>query len=205
MKNIFLLLPIFIILANSMFCKSEEAPDPVRDTFGRLLRTKHAYYILPVGPWSGGGLELINTNYTTCPLDVVQSGADIPGTPVAFFPVNLKKGVIRVLTDLNIMFPNTYTVCPESPVWKVNHYYTNDPLNRDYFITTGGLVGNPEPETLGNWFKIQKFGDGYKLLHCPDVCTLCNFVCKDVGFYVQNGQRRLALTNYPFMVVFKRA
>ncbi|KAL2485355.1 Kunitz family trypsin and protease inhibitor protein [Abeliophyllum distichum] len=209
-KSLFLPFFLLFILPNSLLGEvSKPPPDPVRDTFGKLVRTKFAYYILPLSYLSGGGFDLINTNNSTCPLDIVQSGYDTLGIPVAFFPVNLKKSVIRVFTDLNIMFPNKYTVCPETPVWKLDHYYPKDLLDpdyRDYFITTGGVVGNPGPETLANWFKIQKFEDGYKLLHCPNVCTnYCDVVCKDVGIYAQNGHTRLALTNVPFKVVFKRA
>ncbi|CAI9761663.1 unnamed protein product [Fraxinus pennsylvanica] len=51
-------------------------PDPVRDTSGKLLSTKNTYYILPVNPWSGGGLELTKTKNMACPLDVVQTGDD---------------------------------------------------------------------------------------------------------------------------------
>ncbi|KAL2485359.1 Kunitz family trypsin and protease inhibitor protein [Abeliophyllum distichum] len=100
-------------------------------------------------------------------------------------------------------FTDLYTLCPESTIWKFDHPY--DPFNREYFITTGRVVGNAGREMLGNWFKIKKFGGGYKLLHCPSMCTYCDVVCKDVGIYVQNGHRRLALTNVPFKVVFKKA
>ncbi|KAL2507237.1 Kunitz family trypsin and protease inhibitor protein [Forsythia ovata] len=197
------------MLAITLFSEAAAAPDPVLDASGKLLRANSDYYILPASHRSGGGLDLTNTKNMTCPLDVVQRGDDNPGIPVAFFPVNLKKGVVRVFTDLNIMFTDTftdlYTLCPESTIWKLDHYHPYDPLNIEYFITTGGVVGNPGRETQGNWFKIKKFGGGYKLLHCPSVCTYCDVVCKDVGIYVQNGHRRLALTNVPFKVVFKKA
>ncbi|KAL2485360.1 Uncharacterized protein Adt_30119 [Abeliophyllum distichum] len=87
----------------------------------------------------------------TCPLDVVQRGDDYPGIPVVFFPLNLKKSVVCVFTDLNIMFTDTFTdlymLCPDSTIWKLDHYHPYDPLNREYFITTGGVVGNPGRET----------------------------------------------------------
>ncbi|CAI9761664.1 unnamed protein product [Fraxinus pennsylvanica] len=77
--------------------------------------------------------------------------SDNPRFPVAFFPVNLNKVVIHVFTDLNIAFPNKYTVCPESSLCKLDHYNMYDPLNKVFFITTGGVVRNPTPGTLGNW------------------------------------------------------
>lgn len=214
MKTKSLLLPVFLlsILANSLFCEAGEAPAPaepdsdlVLDTSGKPLRIRFTYYILPVSHGSGGGLELTNTNNTKCPLDVVQSSDDTPGIPATFFPFNLNKDGVPVLTDLNIMFPNRYTTCPESPVWKLDHYSPTEPSDKVYFITTGGVVGNPAPETLRNWFKIKKFGDGYKFVHCPSVCSFCDIVCKDVGIIVQNGKRRVALTDVPYNVVFKRA
>lgn len=76
------------------------------------------------------------------------------------------------------------------------------------FVSTGGVEGNPGPATLGNWFKIDKFGDNdYKLVFCPTVCNFCKVVCKDVGVIADDaGLRRLALTDdQPFKVVFKKA
>ena len=74
-------------------------------------------------------------------------------------------------------------------------------------MSSGGVEGNPGPATLSNWFKIEKFGDDYKLVFCPTVCNFCKVVCKDVGIFIDDdGLRRLALTDdQPFKVMFKNA
>ncbi|KAL6319758.1 hypothetical protein AAG906_036816 [Vitis piasezkii] len=48
------------------------------------------------------------------------------------------------------------------------------------FVTTGGVEGNP-------------------------VCDFCKPVCGDIGIYIQNEYRRLALSDVPFKVKFKKA
>ncbi|CAA2941630.1 kunitz trypsin inhibitor 2-like [Olea europaea subsp. europaea] len=212
MKMNLLLIPFLLlsILASSLFCEATKTPEPVLDNSGKPLRADSDYYILPVSSQGSGGLDLVNSD-KTCPLQVVQRGDDKSGIPVQFFPVNLKKGVIRVSTDLNIMFKDKwsdkYKKCPESSIWKLDNYDPYDPLKREYFIMTGGVVGKPGPETLGSWFKIEKIekSGGYKLVYCPSVCPHCKVVCKDVGIYVQNGHKRLALSNIPMKVTFKKA
>ncbi|KAJ6738378.1 KUNITZ TRYPSIN INHIBITOR 2 [Salix koriyanagi] len=68
-----------------------------------------------------------------------------------------------------------------------------------------GGGGNPGPETLDNWFKIERYGNGYKLVFCPTVCDDCEVLCRDIGIYVDSeGFRRLALSDVPFKVMFKK-
>ncbi|XAR64927.1 hypothetical protein NMG60_11008828 [Bertholletia excelsa] len=141
-------------------------------------------------------------NGTKCPLDVAQAQHEVDlGLPLRFTPVNPKKGVIRESTDLNIKF-SAASICVQSTVWKLSGY---DQSTGQYFVTTGGVEGNPGRATLSNWFKISKYGDDYKLVYCPTVCSYCKVICKDVGIYYQNGIRLLALTNVPFEVMFKKA
>ncbi|KAD5961931.1 hypothetical protein E3N88_13404 [Mikania micrantha] len=61
-------------------------------------------------------------------------------------------------------------------------------------------------ETLGNWFKIEKLEDDYKLVFCPTVCDFCKPVCGDIGVTItENGIRRLVISEVPFKVMFKKA
>ena len=114
---------------------------------------------------------------------------------------------IGLSTDLNIKF-SASTACVQSTVWKLDSF---DEALGQWFVTTGGVEGNPGPNTISNWFKIDKYNDtkDYKLVFCPTVCSFCKVVCKDVGVFVKDGTRRLALTDdnnkYPFVVMFKRA
>nr|5YH4_A Chain A, mirauclin-like protein [Vitis vinifera] len=179
----------------------ESAPDPVLDTEGKQLRSGVDYYILPVIRGRGGGLTLASTGNENCPLDVVQEQHEVSnGLPLTFTPVNPKKGVIRVSTDHNIKF-SASTICVQSTLWKLEY----DESSGQRFVTTGGVEGNPGRETLDNWFKIEKYEDDYKLVFCPTVCDFCKPVCGDIGIYIQNGYRRLALSDVPFKVMFKKA
>ncbi|KAL7160844.1 hypothetical protein ACSBR2_041481 [Camellia fascicularis] len=204
-----IILSIFILStfsSNSIFLSTaNSAPSPVLDVGGNEVRTGIDYYILPVIRGRGGGLTLASTTKsgTTCPLDVVQARHEVDnGLPLTFSPVNPKKGVVRVSTDMNIKF-SASTICVQSTVWRLDNY---DESTGQYFVTTGGVEGNPSRETTSNWFKIDKFDDDYKLVFCPGVCDFCKVICRDVGIYVdENGTRRLALSDVPFKVMFKKA
>lgn len=190
------------IINSPPFSSASEAPDPVLDTAGKKLRAGALYYIWPVYPT--GGLLLDHPENKTCPLEIVQASTNqpYPGIPVSFSPIYPKKGVVRVSTDLNILFDKAYTPCPESHWWRVDVY---DPSTGNYFLTTGGVQGNPGPKTIRNWFKIEKFGPAgeYKLVYCPTFCSYCKVMCRDVGVFAENGKRRLALRDAPLKVVFK--
>nr|CAN65022.1 hypothetical protein VITISV_027379 [Vitis vinifera] len=203
MKTTSLLFSLLLIaLAVKPFSvAAESAPDPVLDTEGKKLRSGVDYYILPVFRGRGGGLTLASTGNESCPLDVVQEQQEVSnGLPLTFTPVNPKKGVIRVSTDHNIKF-SASTICVQSTLWKLEY----DESSGQWFVTTGGVEGNPGRETLDNWFKIEKYEDDYKLVFCPTVCDFCKPVCGDIGIYIQNGYRRLALSDVPFKVMFKKA
>ncbi|KAH9724954.1 Kunitz trypsin inhibitor 5 [Citrus sinensis] len=122
------------------------------------------------------------------------------GLPVTFSPVNPKKGVVRESTDLNIKF-DAATSCAQSTVWKLDNF---DAVLGQWLLTTGGVEGNPGPRTMRNWFKIEKFFGDYKLVYCPSVCNFCRGLCRDVGIFINGGVRRLALSDVPFKVVFKK-
>ncbi|KAL6175772.1 hypothetical protein ACLB2K_052411 [Fragaria x ananassa] len=180
---------------------------PVRDIIGDNLQTGVEYWILPVIRGKGGGLTLAsNRNKTiSCPLDVVQEQREVSnGLPLTFSPMNLTKGVVRLSTDLNIKFSTSaaVTICLNTTkVWKLDNL---DESTGQRFVTTGGVEGNPDPKTRSNWFRIEKYDNNYKLIFCPIVCNFCRFMCIDVGIYLEGRVRRLALSNVPLKVMFKR-
>ncbi|KAB5560770.1 hypothetical protein DKX38_005727 [Salix brachista] len=136
--------------------------------------------------------------------DVIQYSSDLlRGLPVTFSPANSEEDVIRVSTELNIKFSIKET-CDQSPVWKIQKS-TNPEVQ--WFVTTGGVEGNPGKDTIANWFKIEKVNLGYKLVYCPeDICS-CEVLCRDIGIYSENGKGRiLSLSDAlsPFLVVFKK-
>lgn len=189
---------------------ADAAPAPVLDITGVNLRTGVEYCILPVIHGRGGGLTLATTGNrnktkSSCPVDVVQEQYEVSnGLPLTFSPVNLKKGVVHLSTDLNIKFSTSVavTICLQtSKVWKLDNF---DESAGQWFVTSGGVEGNPGPKTISNWFKIEKYDDDYKLVFCPTVCNFCKVLCRDVGIYVEDGIRRLVLSDVPIKVMFKR-
>ncbi|PWA94013.1 proteinase inhibitor I3 [Artemisia annua] len=189
MKLFILAFFLFALSANS-------APSPVLDAFGKNLRAGVEYY---VNPEYNGGLILAKVGNFTCPAGVSQVGKDdYIGDPLTFTPVNPKKGVIRLSTDVNIKFSGS-TMCHESNVWKFKY----DKNIKQYAVMMGGVEGNPGPETLDNWFKIEKTLFGYKFVYCPSVCSTCKVMCKDLGIVSGfNGMQRLAVSKDPLSVNF---
>ncbi|KAM7473365.1 hypothetical protein LguiB_020608 [Lonicera macranthoides] len=196
-----ILLFVLIALSTISLSAADASPNPVLDVTGKILRSGIDYHVLPVFKGKGGGLTLASTGKEPCPLDVVQEKYEFKdGLPLTFTPVNPKKDVIRVSTDLNIKF-SAATKCPQSTTWKLDY----DKLLEQYFITSGGVEGSPGPKTINNWFKIEKYENEYKFLFCPTVCSKCKVICRDVGIFTKNGMRRLALSDVPFKVMFKKA
>ncbi|XP_052184036.1 kunitz trypsin inhibitor 5-like [Diospyros lotus] len=202
-RLLLLLLCLSVSAPFHLLVAADSSPDAVRDINGKKLRAGTEYYILPVFRGKGGGVTLgpRNATFSTCPLDVVQERSEVSkGHPVSFTPVDPKKGVIRLSTDLNVKFPSVSTICAQSTVWRLDSH------DGQHLISTGGVEGNPGRKTLSNWFKIEKQDDDYKLFYCPTVCNYCKVICKDVGIYIDGyGTRHLALSDVPFRVMFKKA
>ena len=206
-----LALLLFALISQPLLGAADASPEEVVDTSGKLLRAGANYYIIPAKPFTicgtvscfnSGGLTL-DTISESCPLDVAVEKAN-QGLPLQFAPVNPKRGVVRVSTDLNIMFSAAdENSCPNySTVWMLDHF---DASKGQTFVTTGGVVGNPGPQTIRNWFKIEKYDGAYKLVYCPSVCTSCKHLCKDIGMFVDKDKRmRLALSDVPFKVKFQK-
>ncbi|KAH0659426.1 hypothetical protein KY289_028174 [Solanum tuberosum] len=199
MNKVLLLLLLFVF---AIFTSSNSAPEPnpILDINGKILQTHTTYFVVPVNH-KYGGISLETTGNEKCQLGVVQEIYDVHGGSVALLPLNPKEGVIRVSTDLNIAIFSTHGCGDQSTVWQLETY---DSKTGKYFIKDGGVEGNPGPKTIRNWFKIEKYGHGYKFVYCPSVCSKCKVICKDVGVYMKNGQRRLALSNVPLVFNFKK-
>ncbi|KAA8518071.1 hypothetical protein F0562_015545 [Nyssa sinensis] len=182
--------------------RAERAHDAVLDVRGEELQTGVSYNILSVMR-PGGGLSVSKNrnNESRCPLDVVQAPLwRDDGLPWTFWPVN-NDTVVRVLTDLNIK-SSTPTICIQSLVWKLSDY---DASVGRFFVTTDGVVGNPGCGTLRNWFRIEKDRDDYKFVFCPSVCDTGRLLCHNVGIFREDGVLRLALSDYPVWVMFRKA
>ncbi|KAK7291289.1 hypothetical protein RIF29_06305 [Crotalaria pallida] len=186
---------LFALSTQPLLGAADASPEQVVDTAGKILRADTKYYT------SIDGLGLASIG-EFCPLDVVVVNG-YHGLPLTFTPVNPKKGVIRVSTDLNIKFAD-WTSCPHySTVWKLDDF---DVSKKQWFVTTGGVVGNPSWETIRNWFKIEKYDGAYKLIYCPSVVQSPKHLCKNVGIFEdQKGNKRLALTDVPLKVRFQKA
>ncbi|GJW36449.1 miraculin-like protein [Tanacetum coccineum] len=179
------------ILFFALSANSAPSPGPVLDAYGKNLQTGVEYYVMPAArDGESGGLLYAAVGNFTCPAGVTQFRTDEYGDPLTFTPVNPKKGVIRLSTDLNVKF---------SDVWKFKY----DKNITQYAVMMGGVEGNPGPETLDNWFKIEKTKDGYKFVFCPSVCSTCKVKCKDLGIVLGvNGMQRLAVSKDPLSVIF---
>ncbi|KAH9723276.1 Kunitz trypsin inhibitor 5 [Citrus sinensis] len=168
--------------------------DPLVDVHGNKVEASRDYYLVSaIRGAGGGGLTLFRGRNELCPLDVVQLSSDSERGTRLRFSMHDKTSIINEDVDLNVRF-STETRCNEPTVWRVDSY---DPSRGKWFITTGGVEGNPGAQTLKNWFKFERIGRDramYKIVHCPSVCESCVSLCNDVG--VSNDHaRRLALTN----------
>ncbi|KAI3748563.1 hypothetical protein L6452_11719 [Arctium lappa] len=193
--------PFFIFIVFSTFSLST-GQTPVLDIAGSVVRSSLRYYIVPAIRGSGGGVKLAPTTINqTCPLDVAQENNELlDGLPLKFVPANTNKdGTIFESTDLNIKFSDA-TTCGRPAVWRV------EDSGGQRVVSSRGVVGNPGRETISNWFKIEKYEDGYKVVFCPSVCNSCRPACADIGSTIaKNGRRSLVLNNVPLKVVFKKA
>ncbi|KAL0694758.1 hypothetical protein Bca4012_061938 [Brassica carinata] len=189
----FLLLSIFISYHGAT--TEGAALEPVTDIYGGRLTSGTKYYILPVLRGRGGGLTMSKPENKTCPKSVIQDQYEVSqGLPLEFSPADNSR-IIRVSTDLNFKF------CAAS-VWNLDNY---DETTNQWFVTACGVEGNPGQATVDNWFKIEKYEDDYKIVFCPTVCNFCKVMCRDVGVFVQDGTRRLVLSDVPLKVMFKKA
>ncbi|XP_071707290.1 miraculin-like, partial [Rutidosis leptorrhynchoides] len=190
---------IFILISIFSYSSSQS---PVLDTDQMPLVTGQSYYIVPAVSGRGGGVKLSpTTSNQTCPLDVAQENNEqLNGDRLNFLlAVPNRAGVIRETKDLNIKFTDG-TTCGLPAVWRIEN------VNGQRVVTSRGTVGNPGSGTLSNWFRFEKFEDGYKIVFCPGVCSTCRPACGNVGSTIaKNGRRSLLLSNDPLKVKFIKA
>ncbi|XP_031091080.1 kunitz trypsin inhibitor 5-like [Ipomoea triloba] len=203
METPFLFLSLFLFSA--WLCEAAQTPPAVLDTDGKAVKGGVKYYVVPVQPKQGGGLDLASTGNETCPKSVVQVAPKVAGNSVSFFPAVNPNGAVRNGTDLNVVFSGSNTGCPESTVWQIAHDAEN--VDVVQYVLSGGDKGNPSSSTARSWFMIMKTKNGYKFKFCPVSLCDCNPVCLDIGIKVENRHRRLVLGNsLPLLEVnFKKA
>ncbi|KFK41765.1 hypothetical protein AALP_AA2G169300 [Arabis alpina] len=164
-----------------------------------------SYYVLPVIRGRGGGLTLAGRGDQPCPYDIVQESSEVDeGIPVKFSNWRIRVAFVPESQNLNIETIVGPTICIQSTYWRVGEF---DHERKQYFVVAG-----PKPEGFGgdsvkSFFKIEKSGDdAYRFTFCPRTCRSNGPKCNDVGIFVdEKGVRRLALTDEPFLVVFKKA
>ena len=208
MKSSILLVLLSFLSISILPNPSLGAPQPLLDISGDEIVTGTEYYIVSaITGAGGGGLNLFFGRNKPCPMDVYQEPLDLlRGRPLLFFPVNYtgeEGDIVYESTDMNIQFNIQSPICPgKTTVWKVDNY---DDEQNAWFITTNGVVGNPGPKTQQNWFKFEKIGFMYKIVHCPSVCMSSEKLCSAVGIHF-DARRRLALNDdRPFPLVFLKA
>ncbi|KAK9004596.1 hypothetical protein V6N11_042060 [Hibiscus sabdariffa] len=191
---------LFFLLSANPFTNGS----PVFDTDGDELLPGVQYYIRSAMPGAGGvglGLESLFAGGIRCPKFVAQSQS-INGLPVTFRPANTSAATVSLSTDVNIEFPGFDAYCRSSNTWRVSLF---EPLPGVWWVANGGERGNPGPQTLFNWFKIEQTeGWGYKLVFCPSVCESCVTLCNDVGRIYYETRFLLGLTKgapWPFVFV----
>ncbi|KAK4424497.1 hypothetical protein Salat_1643100 [Sesamum alatum] len=196
------LVAIFLLNFSYIACTDQQPTNTsVLDLDGNQLQPNAKYYIRPL---DGGGLALsLRDPRDPCPPNVVQENEESSvGLSLKFFPVDgeQQQATVSLSSDLNIAFMAA-TTCVQRTVWRVGGA---DGTTGRRYVRTGGVLGRPGPETVGEWFKIEKGGKGYKIGYCPSVCSACRVECGEVGVFVEDGRRWLGLGGQPLVIAFKK-
>ncbi|XP_010416116.1 PREDICTED: miraculin-like [Camelina sativa] len=176
----------------------------VLDIDGNII-FRGSYYVLPVIRGRGGGLTLSGRGGELCPLDIVQESQELDeGNPVKFSNWRPRVAFVPESQDLNIQTDVEATICFQSTYWRVGEF---DEERKQYFIVAGLKPEGFGQDSSKSFFKIEKSGDdAYKFVFCPSTCDSGCPKCSDVGIFEDElGVRRLALSDEPFLVMFKKA
>ncbi|KAE8683357.1 21 kDa seed protein [Hibiscus syriacus] len=187
-----------VFLLFVLFGLANAANNAVLDRNGEEVVTGVPYYVVS-GIWGagGGGLAIGRESDRKCPEIVVQRLSDRDyGNPVIFFNADSNDDVVRVSSDVNLMFTGpTDLLCTTTKVWKVQD---RDHSTGKTFVELGGKEGNPGCDTKKSWFKIEETGVErmYKFKYCPSVCGSSATACNEIERAEdKDGQIRLALSD----------
>lgn len=196
MKLVFLFSAFFLLSSLTTLAAAEA----VLDADGNEIRRGQKYYTYPGVTDVAGGFTL--PMQYLCTQDVaVEISPPGKGLPLTFLPADTKEDTINTSTDLNIAF-SVIPTCMRPAAWKLRF----DNATGHFFVSTGGVTGNPGPETLYNWFKIERRRDAYKLVFCPTVCDACKPVCGNLGVHPDGSLLLLGInSDAPLSVEFRRA
>ncbi|XP_076917238.1 miraculin-like [Bidens hawaiensis] len=189
---------VLLLLSTIWLSLGKSLPNPILDINGKWLQSRTQYYILDE---AGVGVTLASIRNEACPLDVVQANqkGDHP-MPLTFTPSNPNKRIVKEFTDLNIVFSGS-RICNQSNVWTLDGYHW------EQIISSYGVLGNPGEDTTRNWFEIEKYKDGYKLVYWPKVCANCGTPTGHFGVTIaENGRKVLSITDdVPLKIKFIKA
>ncbi|KAH1045660.1 hypothetical protein J1N35_036444 [Gossypium stocksii] len=196
--SVFLLFIIFSVTLSSFFFGVANATnEPVLDIDGNEVQTGTLYFVVStIWGAGGGGLDVAMPG-NTCPEVVTQRRSGDNGIPVMFSNSDSNDGIVRLSSDINIEFivPPRPTICLTTKVWKVSNY---DHSAGKWWVITDGVKGNPGPNTLTSWFRIEKVsGLAYKFKYCPTVCGTCPALCNEIGKDSDGERVRFALSTGP--------
>lgn len=195
---------VAIILSTSFLflVKAQNISEPVLDISGNPLVKGSQYFIVPVsGRSNEGGLDVSSIRNTVDTLVVTQNAQSSVGKSLRFTPVDANENIVRLSTDLNVKFMNIIFNDDMSTVWTINTRL----IPQRNLVSVGGVEGNPGRDTLGNWFKIDKYEEAYKFVYCPGVCETCRPFCGDIGILVEPNNKRVLFvgSDKPLKVTFE--
>ncbi|XP_015069280.1 kunitz trypsin inhibitor 2-like [Solanum pennellii] len=195
---------VAIILSTSFIflVKAQNISELVFDISGNPLVKGSQYFIVPVsGRSNEGGLDVSSIRNTVDTLVVTQNAQSSAGNSLRFTPVDSNENIIRLSIDLNVKFMNIIFSDNMSTVWTINTRL----IPQRNLVSVGGVEGNPGRDTLGNWFKIDKYEEAYKFVYCPGVCETCRPFCGDIGILVEPNNKRVLFvgSDKPLKVTFE--
>jgi hypothetical protein len=199
-----LLLLILPLLAISFRCIAEDdGAQLVYDTDNHEVNGGGSYYALPAEHGSGGGLRMFPKG--RCNYLVYQEPNETNvGIPIRFHPPNdrLFRGNILLSTNVTISF-SSITLCGHTMYWHagaVSPFPSPSQPRGDLVVVGKGYLIMPLLQSFV--FRIERYNGttkGYKLVSCASKGP-----CKDLGLYASKEKTWLAVSDTPFVVVFKK-
>lgn len=209
MKERSFILALIIITSSILIITSraqQSHPNPaVLDSSGNPLRRNQKYFIKTKITETNKNPMVTLLNRTAMSSSTMSVGLEddvsvfSSGLPLVLSPFIAGEKTVREMKNFKVGFSNSER--GESViVWRVG---LREARNQRRFIITGDNVG------YSNYFHLSKLGHGnsYGLRWCPtEICGACKFVCGDVGVFVENGKRFLALDGDSVLpIVFVKA